>query len=69
MSADTTRLGIFAGFPVRRTLDIVRVGVVPLDQVAVVAVHRADEAGQRGQQAFGQGAPYSSRLRNEREHA
>jgi hypothetical protein len=43
-------------------LDVDRVGVVALDQIAVVAVHRLHEIGERGQQAAGQGAPESGAL-------
>ncbi len=46
-----------------RALDIDRMSVMPFDQVAVVAVHRPHQIGERGQQAFGQGAAKSSTLR------
>ncbi len=38
-------------------LDVDGVCIVPFDQVAVVAVHRPHEIGERCQQAVGQGAP------------
>ena len=38
-------------------LDIDGMRVMPFDQVAVVAVHRPHEVGERGHQAFGQRAP------------
>jgi len=49
-------LGILAVLAAQGALDVDWVGVVPLDQVTVVAVHRADEPGQGSQQALGQGA-------------
>ena len=41
----------------QRPLDVDRVRVVPLDQVAVVAVHRADEIGERRGHPPGQAPP------------
>jgi hypothetical protein len=36
------------------TFDVVSMGIVPLDHVRVVAIHRSDEAGQRGEECRGQ---------------
>ena len=47
-------VGILAVVVLQRALDIDRVSVVPFDQVAVVAVHRAHQIGKRGQQALRQ---------------
>ena len=44
-------LGVAAVVALERALNVDRVRVVPLDQVAVIAVHRAHERCQRGQQA------------------
>ena len=49
--------GIGAVVVFQRALDIDRVGIVPLDQVAVVAVHRPHEIGQRREHAVRQAAP------------
>ena len=54
--------GVLAVVALEGALDIDRVGVVPFDQVAVVAVHRPHEIGERGQQAFGQGAAEAGAL-------
>ena len=43
-------------------LDIDGVCIVPFDQVAVVAIHRAHEIGERGQKAFGERAPKAGAL-------
>ena len=43
-------------------LDVDGVCIVPFDQIAVVAIHRAHEVGERGQKAFGQRAPESGAL-------
>jgi hypothetical protein len=51
---EVAHLGVLAVFAVQGTLNIDRMGVVPLDQVAVVAVHRAHKSGQRSQEALGQ---------------
>ena len=40
---------VLAVVVLERALDIDRVSVMPLDQVAVVAVHRPHEIGERGQ--------------------
>src|SRR3974390_3870642 len=37
-------------------LDIDRVGVMPFDEIAVIAIHRANEIGQGSEQAGGQAA-------------
>ena len=50
---------------VQRALDIHRVGVMPLDQVAVVTVHRPHEVGERGEDALGQAAPKPGRMGGE----
>ena len=55
-------LGVLAVVALERALDIDRVRVVPFDQVAVVAVHRPHEIGERGQQACGQGAAEAGAL-------
>ena len=52
--------GILAIVVLQGTLDIDRVSVMPFDQVAVVAVHRPHQIGERSQQALGQ-APAKSR--------
>ncbi len=54
--------GVLAVVVLERALDIDRVRVVPFDQVAVVAVHRPHEIGERGQQACGQGAAEAGAL-------
>ena len=46
-------------------LDVDRVGVVTLNQVAVIAVHRPHEIGERGEQALRQGPPESGALLRE----
>jgi hypothetical protein len=46
---------------VERPLDVDGVGVVPFDQVAVVAVHRPHQIGERAHDAFGQAAPEPGR--------
>ena len=48
--------GVVAVVVVQRPFDIHRVGVVPLDEVGVVAVHGPHQIGQRRQQAGGQRA-------------
>ena len=55
-------LGVLAVIPFKRALDVDRVGIVPFDQVAVVAVHRPHEAGERGEQTVGQGAAEAGAL-------
>ena len=54
--------GVLAVVALEGALDIDRVGVVAFDQVAVVAVHRPHEIGERGQQALRQGAPEAGAL-------
>ena len=49
--------GIVAVVVLEGALDIDRVGVVPLDQVAVVAVHRPHEIGERGHHAVWEALP------------
>ena len=53
--------GVPAVIAVKRELDVDRVGIVPLDQIAVVAVHRPHEAGERTEQAVGQAATETRR--------
>ena len=54
--------GVLAVVALEGAFDLDRVGVVAFDQVAVVAVHRPHEIGERGQQALGQGAPEAGAL-------
>ena len=54
--------GVLAVVALEGALDLDRVGVVAFDQVAVVAVHRAHEIGERGQQALRQRAAESGAL-------
>lgn len=53
--------GLGAVVALERAFDVNRMDVVPLDQVAVVAVHRADERGEPHQHAVRQAAPESGR--------
>jgi hypothetical protein len=48
-----------------RPLDVDRMGVVAFDQVAVIAVHRPDQIGQRREQALRQAAPETRRAGRE----
>ena len=48
--------GVPAVVALERALDIDGMGVVAFDQVAIIAVHRAHEIGERGEQAFREGA-------------
>ena len=57
-----TLLGIFAEIRFQRALDVDRVRVVPLDQVAVVAVHRAHEACQGMVNASGKACSQGGRV-------
>ena len=54
--------GVLAVVALEGAFDIDRVGVVAFDEVAVVAVHRPHEIGERSQQALRQGAPESRAL-------
>ena len=54
--------GVLTVVALEGALDLDRVGVVAFDQIAVVAVHRPHEIGERGQQALRQGAPESGAL-------
>ena len=58
-------LGVTAIVVPERPLDIDRVGVVPLNQIAVVAIHRADKIRQGGQHTLRQAAPEPSGLRSQ----
>jgi hypothetical protein len=51
-----------AVFVLQGTLYINRVGVVPFNEIAVVAVHRAHEIGQRRQHARHKAAPETGRF-------
>ena len=62
LELEVALLGVLAVVALEGALDIDRVRVVAFDQVAVVAVHRPHEIGERGQQAFGQGAPEAGAL-------
>ena len=59
---EVARFGVLAVVVLKGALDINGVRVVAFDQVAVVAIHRAHEVGERSQQAFGQGAAESGAL-------
>src|SRR5580704_15339893 len=48
--------GVLAVVALERQLNVDRMRGMALDEVAVVAVHRTDQVGQRHQQAGGQGA-------------
>ena len=48
--------GVPAVVALERALDIDWMCVVAFDQVAVIAVHRAHEIGERGKEAFREGA-------------
>ena len=54
--------GVLAIVAFEGALDVDWMGVVAFNQVAVVAVHRAHEIGERGQQALRQGAPEAGAL-------
>ena len=54
-------VGVLAVVALEGPFDVDRVGVVAFDQVAVVAVHRPHEIGERGQQVSG-GAPEAGAL-------
>ena len=58
-------LGVGAVVVLERTLDIDGMGVVPFDEVAVVAIHRPHEISQRGQHAGRQAAAEPGRLDGE----
>jgi hypothetical protein len=51
--------GVLAVVPPERTLDIHGVRIVPLDQVAVIAVHRPHKGREGGEQAGREAAPES----------
>ena len=54
--------GVLTVIALERAFDLDRVGVVAFDQVAVVAIHRPHQVGERGEQALRKGAPESSAL-------
>jgi hypothetical protein len=62
LALQIARFRIAAVIGSERALDIDRMCIVTLDQVAVVAVHGAHERGQRRKQALRQGAPQAGRL-------
>ncbi len=46
----------------QRSFDVDRMGIVAFDQIAVVAIHRADQIRQRSHNSFGQASPEPGRL-------
>ena len=62
LKLEIAQFGLGAVVALERAFDIDRVGVVPLDQVAVVAVRGADDRGESRQYAVWQAAPESGRL-------
>ena len=57
--------GVGAVIFFKRTLDVDGMGVVALDQIAVITVHRADEPGERGDQTPGQTSVQAGRFSGE----
>ena len=49
-----TLVAVLTVISCKRPLDVDRMGGAPFDQIAVIAIHRSDEIGQRRHEAVGQ---------------
>src|SRR5436309_198702 len=57
LQLEISLLVILAEIPIDRALNVHRMSIVPFDQIAVVAVHRSNEVGQRFGQALVKACP------------